>query len=159
VVTTNLVQQIGITEAQYTTWVELEMAGFSMLLHCRKCQRTSVVDREDIENATTLICPLPDCPYMWCKACQHEITVGGPQHSCDGTLELDHLMKEQGWRYCPNCKTPFQKSTGCNHMTCLSPGCNTHFCYRCGRLIIRSALTRAVSTATTAHYERCLMFV
>jgi len=69
VVTTNLVQQIGITEAQYTTWVELEMAEFSMLLHCRKCQRTSVVDREDIENATTLICPLPDCPYMWCKAC------------------------------------------------------------------------------------------
>jgi hypothetical protein len=47
-------------------------------------------------------------------------------------LELDHLMKEKGWKYCPGCKTPYQKAEGCNHMTCTSPGCNTQFCYACG---------------------------
>lgn len=158
VVTDFLVQQIGVTEAQYKIWIELEMAQFSALVHCRKCKRSTVVDRQDLETTAILACPLPDCSYMWCKACQQEITAGGPQHSCDGTSELDNLMKALGWRYCPNCRTPFQKDSGCNHMTCPSPGCNTHFCYGCGKLIIRSALTKNVSSAITAHYKRCAMY-
>jgi uncharacterized small protein (DUF1192 family) len=36
VVTNSLVQQIGITEEQYETWIELEMAQLSILLHCRE---------------------------------------------------------------------------------------------------------------------------
>jgi hypothetical protein len=36
VVTNLLVQQIGISEKQYETWVELEMVEFSVLLHCPK---------------------------------------------------------------------------------------------------------------------------
>lgn len=76
------------------------------------------------------------------------------------------------------CKTPFMKETGCNHMTvsaamhraflkfvnihhytqCMSPGCNTHFCYVCGDLIIRSALRREVQAATSAHYRTCRLF-
>jgi len=38
VVTNALVQQVGITEQQYETWVELEMAAFSVLLYCRNDQ-------------------------------------------------------------------------------------------------------------------------
>ena len=99
-----------------------------------RCKRSAVVDRLDLETATTLVCPFPRCSYMWCKACQQEIMAGGPPHTCDGSSELDHLMKERGWKYCPSqffcplvsfchvkfstgCKTPFQKSAGCNHMT------------------------------------------
>jgi hypothetical protein len=36
VITDVLVQQIGISEKQYETWVELQMVEFSVLLHCRK---------------------------------------------------------------------------------------------------------------------------
>ncbi|KAJ7787910.1 hypothetical protein B0H14DRAFT_2951272 [Mycena olivaceomarginata] len=67
-------------------------------------------------------------------------------------------MKSRGWKHCPGCKTPFQKSDGCNHMTCMSPGCNTHFCYLCGQSIVRSALQREVRSAVSAHYRRCRLF-
>jgi hypothetical protein len=41
---------------------------------------------------------------------------------------------------------------------CMSPGCNTHFCYTCGEAIIRSALRGSVQAATTAHYRKCRLF-
>ncbi|KYQ88427.1 hypothetical protein DLAC_11131 [Tieghemostelium lacteum] len=31
---------------------------------------------------------------------------------------------------CPFCKNPVEKSTGCNHMTCMA--CKNEFCYNCG---------------------------
>ncbi|KAL6309201.1 hypothetical protein BKA93DRAFT_425367 [Sparassis latifolia] len=158
VVTQTLLQQIGITEAQYETWVEMEMSRFGVFLHCRKCQGSAFVDKQDLEDTKTLACPLPNCNYIWCKACQQSITIGGPQHSCDGSSELDDLMKRRGWKYCPGCKTPIQKVAGCNHMTCMSPGCNTHFCYLCGGCIIQSALRRDVQAAITTHYRQCRLF-
>ena len=94
------------------------------------------VARDEYENAKTIVCPLADCNHAWCKQCQKSIDSNGPKHSCDGTSELDHLMKEQGWKYCPcepvpatfhvlgsqifsssACKTPIQKISGCNHMS------------------------------------------
>ncbi|KZP12936.1 hypothetical protein FIBSPDRAFT_921759 [Athelia psychrophila] len=158
VISNHLAQQIGLTEAQFSTWTELEMVEFSVLLHCRRCKQSGYVDRLDFEEAGTLACPFSECNHIWCKSCQQAIAVGGPQHSCDGSSELASLMKQRGWKHCPSCKTPFMKETGCNHMTCMSPGCNTHFCYVCGDLIIRSALRREVQAATSAHYRTCRLF-
>ena len=59
------------------------------------------VDRADHEMAEIIVCPLPDCSHVWCKQCQQSIDFNGPKHSCDGTSELDYLMKQQGWKYCP----------------------------------------------------------
>ena len=67
-----------------------------------RCKQSTFVDKHDFEAAKTIVCPLPDCPHIWCKACQQSIQAGGPQHSCDGSSELDHLMKERGWKYCPS---------------------------------------------------------
>ena len=95
------------------------------------------VARDEHEEAKIIVCPLPDCDHAWCKQCQQSIDFNGPKHSCDGTSELDHLMKQQGWKYCPSeptraishflgshfsssssaCKTPIQKISGCNHMS------------------------------------------
>ncbi|KAF9231835.1 hypothetical protein BU15DRAFT_55690, partial [Melanogaster broomeanus] len=133
-----LVEQIGITEEQFQVWIEMELTQFSVLINCRKCNRSAFVDRQDHEETLNIVCPLRDCQNVWCKACQQTIVIGGPKHSCDGSSELDHLMKTKGWHYCPSiivfpgCKTPILKESGCNHMTCISPGCNTHFCYVCG---------------------------
>ena len=75
-------------------------AAESLLIH--RCKRSTFVDRPDFDNMKILVCPLPDCPHIWCKACQQPIDLGGVQHSCDGTSELDSLMKERGWKYCPS---------------------------------------------------------
>ncbi|KAG0699977.1 hypothetical protein DFH29DRAFT_934380 [Suillus ampliporus] len=153
-----LVQQIGVDERQYAIWEEMELSQLSVLLHCRKCQRSVPVDRQEHEESRLLVCPLPECDHIWCKACQQSIAIGGPPHSCDGTSELDHLMKQRGWKYCPNCKTPVQRDGGCSHMTCVSPGCNTHFCYACGGHIVRSALRGEIQTAISTHYRVCKLF-
>ncbi|KAL4064725.1 hypothetical protein V8B97DRAFT_2025998 [Scleroderma yunnanense] len=123
---------------------EMQLSQLCILLHCRKCKRAAFVDRHDYNDMSNVACPLPDCNHM---------------HSCDGSLELDHLMKKKGWKYCPNCKIPIIKEHGCNHMTCIAPGCNTHFCYLCGALIIRSSLRDGISKAVNKHYsKKCELF-
>ena len=109
-----------------------------MLILCYfRCQRSVHVDRQEYEESRMLVCPLPDCNHIWCKACQQSFTIGDPPHSCDGTSELDHLMKQRGWKYCPSmcpcyvtrrhlqsladCKTPVQRDGGCSHMTVRDP--------------------------------------
>src|SRR6266849_5644032 len=64
------------------------------------------VARDEHEEAKIIHCPLQDCNHAWCKQCQQSIDFNGPKHSCDGTSELDHLMKEQGWKYCPSEPVP-----------------------------------------------------
>jgi len=49
------------------------------------------------------------CTYIWCKACQQEIVPNGPEHSCDGSSELNHLVQQQGWKFCPS-KFPYLSS-------------------------------------------------
>jgi hypothetical protein len=60
------------------------------------------VARDEHEEANIIACPLPDCTHAWCKQCQQSIDFDGPKHSCDGSSELNHLMKEQGWKHCPS---------------------------------------------------------
>ncbi|KAK0446847.1 hypothetical protein EV421DRAFT_2079488 [Armillaria borealis] len=154
-----LVLDIGIPEKEYRVFEELQMSAFSILLHCQQCKKSAFVDRTEYQEAGIIACPLPKCNHTWCKSCQQTVDVTGPQHSCDGSSELDHLMKQRGWKYCPGCKTPVQKESGCNHMTCMSPGCNTHFCYICGGKIVQSALRGDIQAAVSDHYRhRCTLF-
>jgi hypothetical protein len=150
-----LAQSLGLTDEQSSLWTELEMVAFSILLHCQKyvrgvhspatcanivgnrCQRSMFVARDEHEKTDIILCPLLDCSHAWCKQCQQSID-DGLEHSCDGTSELDLLMGQNGWKYCPSkpaspryhsrseiycnpplslaCKTPIRKKSGCNHM-------------------------------------------
>ena len=114
-----MAQLIGLSEEEYVLFTELELAAFSVPLYCRKlvyhsltrclrvadklnrCQQTVSVDKEEYKAQKTIACPLRGCNHVWCKACSREIEIGGPQHSCDGSSELNHLMNERGWRKCP----------------------------------------------------------
>ncbi|PBK95367.1 hypothetical protein ARMGADRAFT_926243 [Armillaria gallica] len=155
-----LILDIGISEKDFLIWDELQMSAFSILMHCRRCQNGAFVDGIDYQQCSIITCPLPECENKWCKSCSQTIdtTVGGPEHSCDGTSELDHLIKQRGWKYCPGCKTPVEQDGGCNHMMCISPGCNTHFCYVCGQIIVRSVIRNEIQNAITNHYSRCVLF-
>ncbi|KAF7308998.1 RING-type domain-containing protein [Mycena kentingensis (nom. inval.)] len=158
-VTDDLVQTLGLTDDEYQILQELQIASLSILIHCRKCKESVFVDRHEHDATEVIACPLPRCNFAWCKACQQEILMGsGPKHSCDGSSEMEHLLAQRKWKRCPGCKTPFQKSTGCNHMTCMAPGCNTHFCYLCGDSIVRSALASEIRAEVSRHYRRCQLF-
>ena len=60
------------------------------------------VAKDEHDEVDIVICPLPDCNHIWCKQCQQPIDLFGPKHSCDGSSELDYLMKQNGWKYCPS---------------------------------------------------------
>ncbi|KXN93212.1 E3 ubiquitin-protein ligase RNF19A, partial [Leucoagaricus sp. SymC.cos] len=115
-----LIQQIGVSDNDYRIFEELQITSYCVPLHCRRCKKTMLVDRQELDETKILSCPWPRCNYVWCKACQQAIEVGGPQHSCDGSSEL-HLMQEQGWKKCPGCQTPVLKTQGCNHMSVSIP--------------------------------------
>ena len=70
------------------------------------------VARDEHEKAKFIVCPLPDCYHVWCKQCQQSIDFNSLLHSCDGTSELDHLMKQQGWKYCPSEPVPTSYGLG-----------------------------------------------
>ncbi|KAF9525382.1 hypothetical protein CPB83DRAFT_859743 [Crepidotus variabilis] len=149
---------LGISEATFEILQELQLAKHSTILHCRKCKETMFVDKDEYRDIKLVVCPLRGCNNVWCKSCEQTINVGGPQHSCDGTSEFQHLMKTSGWKACPGCSTPIQKESGCNHMTCGAPGCNTHFCYVCGELITSSLSRGEIKSAISRHYSRCALF-
>ncbi|CAE6454608.1 unnamed protein product [Rhizoctonia solani] len=154
----DLVEMIGLDEQEYATYVELSLASLSIMVNCRKCQRAAFVMRADLESETEITCPLPDCDYKWCKNCNRPIE-GEDKHSCDGTNELRDLMASEGWKECPGCKTPISRNEGCYHMTCTTPGCNSHFCYRCGALITQSLDRLLIQSAVNEHFRgQCDMF-
>jgi hypothetical protein len=64
------------------------------------------VSRDEHDEVNIITCPLPDCNHEWCKQCQQSIDSKDQEHSCDGTVELDYLMKQQGWKYCPSEPAP-----------------------------------------------------
>ncbi|KXN84683.1 putative E3 ubiquitin-protein ligase ARI9 [Leucoagaricus sp. SymC.cos] len=153
-----LIQQIGVSDDDYRIFEELQIASYCVPLHCRRCKKTMLVVRQELDETKILSCPWPGCNYVWCKACQQAVEVGGPPHSCDGSSELQHLMQEQGWKKCPGCQTPVLKTQGCNHMSCIAPACNTHFCYLEGYIIIKGGTRSEIGNAINAHYRKCKLF-
>ncbi|KAI6161833.1 hypothetical protein EDD17DRAFT_648441 [Pisolithus thermaeus] len=149
-----LVQLLGVSEEQYQTWIEMEMAQFSVLINCRKCNQSAFVDRADVIASDRMQCPAPRCGHVWCKKCQQTIE-NNVEHSCDGSKEFENLVQQQNWKYCPSCRTPIEKQFGCNHLSCIVPGCNTHFCYACGVTINRTAVPSEIMAGKSAHFRTC----
>jgi hypothetical protein len=94
-------------------------------------------------------CPTPDCAQVYravsggvilqCPSCLVRICSGCHAEAHDGlTCEErdraeDKLYHEWAATHdvknCPGCKTPIERSEGCNHMTCIK--CQTHICWQC----------------------------
>ncbi|KAG1762033.1 hypothetical protein EDD22DRAFT_598669 [Suillus occidentalis] len=94
-------------------------------------------------------CPTPDCAQVYravsggvilqCPSCLVRICSGCHADAHDGLTceERDQAEDElyHEWaathdvKNCPGCKTPIERSEGCNHMTCIK--CQTHICWEC----------------------------
>ncbi|KAF9499666.1 hypothetical protein BDN71DRAFT_1441837 [Pleurotus eryngii] len=156
-----VIEGIWIPEKEYRIFEEMQLSSLSILLHCRQCEQTMNVARDEYQENKFVICPLPACTYRWCTACQQPAPLGGPDHTCDTSTStnLDNMVRENGWKFCPGCRALIQKESGCNHMTCITPGCNVSFCYSCGDTIVRSALVKEIYAATINHYgANCRLF-
>ena len=68
------------------------------------------------------------CPFCRRQVC---VACGGKFHQgiCRSDKKLTAIIKKNRWRFCPACSSVVERSSGCNHMTCL---CGESFCYRCG---------------------------
>lgn len=96
-------------------------------------------------------CPTPDCGYIYrttesaethtcsnclqrtCSSCHEphvEMTCAEYKDiKSGGYAAFEKLKKEAGIKDCPKCKTPLEKISGCNHITCV--GCKAHMCWVC----------------------------
>ncbi|KAI6102642.1 hypothetical protein EDD16DRAFT_1645277 [Pisolithus croceorrhizus] len=153
-----IVQRLELTDEEHKIWVELEMAQFAVQIQCHRCGRSAFADKDDHNSVDQITCPFSDCNHTWCKNCQRTILSNGPKHSCDGSSEFKHLVKQMGWKHCPSiclpCAVP---DDGAPDVQCATPGCNSHFCYKCGKQIAKSPIQMVVSSAVTAHYRHCTM--
>ncbi|KAJ1300980.1 hypothetical protein OPQ81_003404 [Rhizoctonia solani] len=170
-----IVETIGISTELFNIFTELQLAEYSIMIDCRGClfipllsyipltfslslgSSSVFVDRKDYDRAEIITCPMPRCTRSWCKQCNQTIQ-GGARHSCDGSAELETLMHQRGWKHCPGCRTPIERSMGCNHMTCTTPGCNMHFCYKCGAVVTNGGTRNEIQAAVSRHFRSCALF-
>ncbi|CAE8642706.1 unnamed protein product [Polarella glacialis] len=106
--------------------------------HCR-CPCGEAIIVESARSEGFIKCPT--CKEEVCYKCQ-ERHAGVPcaefwqwrKENDKAQQAFEELMSEQGWKSCPVCQAPTEKSFGCNYMTCASATCRgcTHFCYICG---------------------------
>ncbi|KAG8699708.1 hypothetical protein FRC08_005149 [Ceratobasidium sp. 394] len=159
VVSSWLAESVGITEQEFTRWTQFELAAYSFALECTQCGRSYMVSRDDYNDPSTkeFRCAMPDCDHVWCKSCSTTIEKG-QTHTCDGSAELTRLMEKEGWKTCPGCNTPIEKNEGCNHISCTTPACNTHFCYVCGGKVIQSVVRNEINEAIMQHFSHCKLF-
>lgn len=153
----SLMEELGLSQREFDKLQELQLSAHSVQLECPSCHESMFVVRQEYLEQDVLRCPLPRCGHRWCKACKKTITGANNKHACKAD-KLDRLMRKKGWRYCPGCTSPIQKESGCNHMKCTSPGCNVHFCYKCGVLILDASTGQDVGVAVDNHYLRCTQF-
>ncbi|KDQ06304.1 hypothetical protein BOTBODRAFT_121686 [Botryobasidium botryosum FD-172 SS1] len=155
-ITDDIVDRIGLSAKEHEAWAELALAQVSTEISCPKCKTMFRVDRADYDKQTIITCPLRGCGGSWCKVCA-QITSPFDLHSCSGadTGVLERMMAVRDWKRCPGCSIMVEKIGGCDHMTCPGRGCNTHFCWSCGSIIIRSVVRAGILSAVDAHFLRC----
>ena len=85
----------------------------------------------------------PNCEKRFCLLCSQEI-IDENEHAfnCRKKLlkkvdPLDRVWIMKNTRSCPLCSKPYEKTAGCNHMTCNYCRPPTEFCFICGKVLDR----------------------
>ncbi len=149
----------------------LKMAGFLSKQNPRLIQECPApgcgfFGRLSSSENKTLACPL--CMQCWCITCTEASGVLQQAHKGFCLEKRDVAFwrtyaeeaKEAGAKPCPSCNTFVVKDEGCNHMTCVAPSCNTHFCWKCGLAFSHvQSSPRALGIIETIDDERAVVAV
>ncbi|KAJ0159538.1 ATP-dependent RNA helicase DEAH12, chloroplastic [Colletotrichum tanaceti] len=71
----------------------------------------------------------PDCLVVLCTACHAPHDEGVSCGEGQGEDDNAAIREALGIKPCPQCRTPIERSGGCNHMQC--GACRTHICWVC----------------------------
>ncbi|KAF9531700.1 hypothetical protein CPB83DRAFT_761197 [Crepidotus variabilis] len=158
-VTREAMDSLNLSERELKRIEDLEILSHSVILECHRCNHRMDMPRGDYNDKTVISCTRTGCAFHWCKNCNKALGGVEERHKCKNE-NIERLMRRRGWKYCPGCRTPVQKESGCNHMTCGAPGCNVHFCYKCGVLIVDTTNGGDVGLTVTEHYanSKCRLF-
>ena len=98
-----------------------------------------IYNKNNYEDKNLITCPNCDCKI--CLICNQIIEID-KEHNKDCKKKIfSKLTKEdRKWliknsKNCPICNTPYEKTNGCNHMTCVMCNPQIHFCYICGTIL------------------------
>jgi len=114
----------ALCEASFFSYVHARTAEFH---HCPTADCAQVY--RTASGGAILQCP--SCLVRICSMCHMKAHDG---FTCEEReAEEDKLFYEWAATHdvknCPGCKTPIERSEGCNHMTCTR--CQTHICWEC----------------------------
>jgi hypothetical protein len=92
--------------------------------------------------------------YAWCQTCGHakqymeRVCAGGaPAELSNWSCEACRDYKgDKNVKKCPGCGTWTEKLAGCDHITCIIPGCGAHWCFYCGK--------KQTATTIYAHMQK-----
>ncbi|EJU03259.1 hypothetical protein DACRYDRAFT_65474 [Dacryopinax primogenitus] len=160
--TRDFCQRLDLPDRVADPWERLEVEEFGVMISCRRCGESGMIDREEFLAVDYVSCPFGGCIYRWCRHCDQPAGLFiriKRADAADRYSRISQAMEEFGWEICPGgCGTRIEKTVGCYHMTCPAPGCHRHFCYRDGALIVRSEDRNAALEAVRAHYRNCQQF-
>lgn len=97
------------------------------------CGRVYRVHKVGATDAKPVVFRCPACMQSTCTACHGAAHQGFTcaefrDLSTGGYEALAKAKARLGIRDCPRCKTPIEKTDGCNHVTCR---CGAHICWKC----------------------------
>lgn len=84
--------------------------------------------------------------YAWCWGCGFAKRLGVRDCAAGPPAEVSRWSCVECWtkgkfkfratiKPCPGCKTPTEKMGGCDHVSCVIPGCGTNWCFYCGMMV------------------------
>lgn len=119
---------------------DVEESGMNTVWICNKCGHVGFLGEEPLPP--TVFCDSEECRLTeYCRLCKHQWHQGQTceeseaerERLKDPILRAQEAMTAATARKCPNCHTPFEKTDGCNKMTCSK--CASHSCYLCKQRI------------------------
>uniref|UniRef100_A0A0G4G8R5 RBR-type E3 ubiquitin transferase n=1 Tax=Chromera velia CCMP2878 TaxID=1169474 RepID=A0A0G4G8R5_9ALVE len=120
---------------------EISVVGVEGMRQCKAADCSGCAIADD-PSVTRFVCPL-DPSHRYCMKCDTENGEVHEGHTCDqyqqwrkeneGADRAFEQARGTLYKSCPNrrCRTPIEKTYGCNHMQCTVSTCKTHFCWVC----------------------------
>ena len=127
-----------------------KLQGMDGTAFCRAADCDGIVFHEDLGlpgTASTakhhFVCTV-NGEHQWCLQCDviwHKNMTCAQyqewkQDNANADLVTDRLIREMGWKRCPDCHSVVERRGGCNAVKCR---CGTSFCYLCGEAAHRGA--------------------